>query len=174
MGQEFFINSQELEAKIRQLLPSQGGAGAGVDLSASTQIIPIIDLTESAEGSNVRADLQTALSHANTTGFFIQNQTTTITSTTGYFRIFGTTTLLSNTTTAPKTSLIINDGATVKEMYQFTGYQTTDVGIVAASFDFVVFMKAGDSLQGISTTTSAKIQGTVRQIADINGVLTNP
>ena len=59
-------------------------------------------------------------------------------------------------------------------MYQFTGYQTTDVGILSESFDFVVFLKAGDSLQGISTTTSAKIQGTVRQIADINGELTNP
>ena len=62
VGSEYFINSQELENKVRNLLPSQGGAGAGFDLSASTQIIPIIDLTESAEGSNVRADLQTALS----------------------------------------------------------------------------------------------------------------
>ena len=51
VGSEYFINSQELENKVRNLLPSQGGAGAGFDLSASTQIIPIIDLTESAEGS---------------------------------------------------------------------------------------------------------------------------
>ena len=63
VGSEYFINNQELEDKFRNLLPSQGGAGAGFDLSASTQIIPIIDLTESAEGSNVRADLQTAISH---------------------------------------------------------------------------------------------------------------
>ena len=62
MGQEYFINSQTLETKVRQLLPSQGGAGAGFDLSASTQIIPVIDVTESAEGSVLRADLQTALS----------------------------------------------------------------------------------------------------------------
>ena len=61
MGQEFFINSATLEAKVRELLPSQGGAGAGFDLSASTQIIPVINLTESAEGSNLRQDLQSAL-----------------------------------------------------------------------------------------------------------------
>ena len=67
MGSEYFINSQELEDKIRQLLPSQGGAGAGFDLSASTQIVPVIDLTESAEGSNVREDLQTAFSHSSLT-----------------------------------------------------------------------------------------------------------
>ena len=54
MAQEFFINSETLETKVRQLLPSQGGAGAGFDLSATTQIVPIIDLTESAEGSNIR------------------------------------------------------------------------------------------------------------------------
>ena len=65
MGSEYFINSQELEDKVRNLLPSQGGAGAGFDLSASTQIIPIIDLTESAEGSNIRQDLQTSFSFNN-------------------------------------------------------------------------------------------------------------
>ena len=78
MGQEFFINSQELEDKIRQLLPSQGGKGAGFDLSASTQIVPIIDLTESAEGSNLRQDLQTALSFDSSTTFSVSNTTTTI------------------------------------------------------------------------------------------------
>ena len=54
MGQEYFINSQQLESQVRKLLPSQGGIGAGIDLSASTQIIPIVDLTESAEGSSLR------------------------------------------------------------------------------------------------------------------------
>ena len=62
MGQEFIIKSTTLEDKINQLLPSQGGQQAGVDLSASTTIIPIVDLTESAEGSNLRQDLQLALS----------------------------------------------------------------------------------------------------------------
>ena len=78
VGSEYFINSQELENKVRDLLPSQGGAGAGFDLSASTQIIPIIDLTESAEGSNVRPDLQTSLSHSTITSFNVSNGTTTI------------------------------------------------------------------------------------------------
>jgi len=54
LGQEFIINSAALENKINQLLPSQGGKGAGFDLSASTQIVPIVDLTETAEGSEVR------------------------------------------------------------------------------------------------------------------------
>ena len=51
MGQEFTINSAAIESKINELLPSQGGYGAGIDFSASTTIIPIIDLTETASGS---------------------------------------------------------------------------------------------------------------------------
>ena len=46
MAQEFTINSESIESKINQLLPSQGGKGAGIDFSASTMVIPIVDLTE--------------------------------------------------------------------------------------------------------------------------------
>ncbi len=61
------------------MLPSQGGFGAGVDFSASTMVIPIVDLTESAEGSDVRVDLQSALSHKTVTSTHsIANTTTTI------------------------------------------------------------------------------------------------
>ena len=54
MAQEFTIKSQQIEDKINQLLPSQGGFQAGVDFSASTMVIPIVDLTETAEGSALR------------------------------------------------------------------------------------------------------------------------
>ena len=67
MAEEFTIKSETLEDKINQLLPSQGGYATGLDLSASSMIVPIVDLTESAEGSNIRQDLQTALSKTSTT-----------------------------------------------------------------------------------------------------------
>ena len=50
MAEEFIIKSEAIEDKINQLLPSQGGFQAGVDFSASTMVIPIVDLTETAEG----------------------------------------------------------------------------------------------------------------------------
>ena len=59
-------------------MPAQGGAGAGFDLSASTQIIPIIDLTESAEGSGLRQDLQSSFSLSSITEFSVNNTTTTL------------------------------------------------------------------------------------------------
>ena len=78
MGQEFIIKSPDIESKINQLLPSQGGFGAGVDFSASTTVIPIVDLTETAEGSNLRVDLQSALSLASITHNTVDNTTTTL------------------------------------------------------------------------------------------------
>ena len=117
MGQEFFINSQELEDKIRQLLPSQGGAGSSFDLSASTQIIPIIDLTESAEGSNLRSDLQTSLSFNSITPFNVENTTTTIINNTGYYRIFGA---VSSKASSPisNAKIQITDGTSIKDIIE--------------------------------------------------------
>ena len=71
MAQEFTIKSQDIEDKINQLLPSQGGQGAGIDFSASTMVIPVVDLTETAEGSSLRQDLQTSLSLTAMTTFSI-------------------------------------------------------------------------------------------------------
>ena len=54
MAEEFTIKSAQIENKINQLLPSQGGFQPGVDFSASTMVMPIVDLTERAEGSSLR------------------------------------------------------------------------------------------------------------------------
>ena len=174
MGQEFFINSQELEDKIKSLLPSQGGAGAGFDLSASTQIIPIVDLTESAEGSNVRADLQTAFSHTTITNFSISNTTTDLVVNTGYYRVFGTANLQSGGTTTRSGTFTLNDGATTKDIITFSAIDnSTSSDDLIIPFDFVVFLTAGDSLS-CTATLRVIMNGCTRQIADINGTLTNP
>ena len=167
MGQEFFINSQTLEDQVRKLLPSQGGAGAGFDLSASTQIIPIIDLTESAEGSNVRSDLQTSLSYNSISAYEIVNTTTTIINNTGYYRVFGN-------FIGQGAGLIIfrlTDGVTPKVVTLFlcnSGFQFND------PYDFNVFIDAGQSLTVQSTSALVQVTGCSRQIADITATLVNP
>ena len=167
MGQEFFINSQDLENKMRQLLPSQGGAGAGFDLSASTQIIPIIDLTESAEGSNIREDLQTALSYNTMSVYSVVNQTTTIINNTGYYRVFGV--FVGQGTGSLFFS--ITDGVTPKLFIRFLSLAST---LVNEPYDFNVFLEAGESLIVESTSAFAQVNGCTRQLADIEGVLVNP
>ncbi len=172
MGQEFFIKSDNLESQVRKLLPSQGGLGQGFDLSASTQIVPIIDLTETAEGSGLRSDLQTALSHSTANEFNIINTTTTIINNTGYYRVAGTAVMI----TAAGRSFIfkINDGATDKILFKFETLNNSDPEITSYSYDFNVFLSAGDSLIGVSNNLSVVGTGSARQIADIDGNLVNP
>ena len=168
MGQEFFINSQTLEDKVRTLLPSQGGRGAGFDLSASTQIIPIIDLTESAEGSNLRQDLQKSFSFTNITRFNVNNTTTTIINNTGYFRLFGSTYI----TGGGFINVRITDGSATKTLIAVNADSNAQVG--NEYFDYMVFLSAGDSVNVQSNSTNISYIGVSRQIATITGELVNP
>ncbi len=170
LGQEFFINDEKLEAKIRELLPSQGGRGAGFDLSASTQIIPIVDLTESAEGSNVRQDLQTAFSLDNTNEFGINNGTADIITNTGYYRVFGVANIVSSTSANLQCRFVFDDGATSKILINYFTRATTDVVPIKNAFDFTVFIDAGQKLTGEAGST-VDISGAYRQIATIDGIL---
>ena len=167
MAQEFVIKSTDLEDKINQLLPSQGGAQPGVDLSASTMVVPIVDLTETAEGSTVREDLQTAYSLNSITHNTIANTTTDLIITTGYYRVFGAISLFAS----GQGAFILTDGTTSKFLVSFfaaTGQLQT------IPFDFDVFLRAGDKLQASSGSASITIDVSTRQIADINGNLTDP
>lgn len=177
MGQEFFIKSDSLESKVRELLPSQGGLGAGFDLSASTQIIPIIDLTESAEGSNLRQDLQTSLGFDSTTSTNISATTTTFISNTGYFRIFGN--FYIGSSNSPSTnstaSIDITDGLTSKTLFKVRQDSISNVARTQnIPFDFIVFVEAGHSVSGNTSDGQSEIQIASRQIASIDGTLTNP
>ena len=174
MGQEFIIKSQKLEDKVNQLLPSQGGFAAGVDLSASTTVIPIVDLTETAEGSDVRADLQTAFSFNKITAFNVSNSTTTIINTTGFYRVFGTAscdTSINNT----QMTIILSDGLSNKIITNYgqaSGYDNGET--ISYDYDFVVKLEAGDTLSINVSSADGRMRGCTRQIADINGNLTDP
>lgn len=167
MGQEFFVNSQGLEDKIRQLLPTQGGAGQNFDLSANTQIIPIIDLTESAEGSNLRADLQNAFSFTSLTSTKLVNSSSTIINNTGYFRILGGIVLDG----AGEATIKLSDGVSTKLLYEQVGSASIKD---AKAFDLTVFLQAGDSVIAESTSAVVGLLTATRQIATITGELVDP
>jgi len=172
VGQEYFINSQQLQNKVADLLPSQGGAGSGFDLSASTQIIPVINLTESAEGSNLRQDLQNSLSLSSITHTRVANSTDEVLiNNTGYYRVFGNTLAQNNGEQVFK----LTDGVTTKVVQQFLVSSLSSQS--QNNFDFIVFLPAGVSFTGTSTATAVGgnyISVTTRQIADITGELVNP
>ena len=174
MAQEFTINSSAIESKINQLLPSQGGFGAGVDFSASTMVIPIVDLTETAEGSNVRQDLQVASSFNRNTSFSITNATSTIVNTTGYWLVHYTSTLYSISTGDSDCNLSITDGISSKIIKEHRIEQKSTDLLSTINGSITIFLGAGHSLTGASNSANGFITGSVLQIADIDGNLTNP
>ena len=170
MGQEFFINSSSLEQKVRELLPSQGGAGAGFDLSASTQIIPIIDLTESAESSNLREDLQKSYSFTSSTPFNVTGATNeTVITTTGYHRILGQFIQFADNSQ----NFNLFDGASSKTIFDTTLGVSSVGGAFYIPYDFIIFLASGVSLRATSTN-AAIITGVHRQVATITGELVDP
>ena len=175
MAEEFTIKSEQIESKINQLLPSQGGFGAGVDFSASTMVIPIVDLTETAEGSNLRQDLQSSLSLGSVTAYSVSNSTTTLVNTTGYFRVFGTANIYQPTTGSNFTvNFDLTDGTTTKQILLFSQFTGTDPEVIINHYDFIVFLQAGDSLRTTTNSTNAVSVGCTRQIADLQGNLVSP
>ena len=175
MAQEFTIKSQDIEDKINQLLPSQGGFQPGVDFSASTMVVPIVDLTETAEGSSLRQDLQSSLSHKTVTDFDISFTSTVLVNTTGYYRVFGNIQILNDNTLQRSAELFINDGATQKSVFKVFSEENSGLNVVTSTaFDFIVKLEAGDTLEGISNDAFSNLTGCTRQIADLSGNLTNP
>ena len=166
MAEEFIIKSQDIENKINQLLPSQGGFQAGVDFSASTMVIPIVDLTETAEGSILRQDLQVAETHSNTTNVIV-NTTTTVVSTTGFYSVA----IQGVCKSGGEIKVLLSDGSTDTTIRQFG----SDAGLTRYFDDtFNVFIKAGGSCKASSSNGDSAIIISTRQIADISGNLTNP
>ena len=174
MAQEFTIKSQAIEDKINQLLPSQGGFEPGVDFSASTMVIPIVDLTESAEGSNLRQDLQTAYSFGSITTFNIENTFTTLINTTGYWKVLVTSQIMTGTASQRNEIYIVDAAAVAKIVFNHHSPSNNVNGSISVVKEFVVKLEAGDSLRVLSSGTSGVLAGCVRQIADINGNLINP
>jgi len=172
--QQFRVNSTTIEDKFNSLLPSQGGQGAGVDLSASTMVIPIIDLTESAEGSTLREDLQSSFSLTSANAFDINNATdTTLINTTGYWRIYAVGSMRITTGDA-SINFKVTDGTTTKQLVELLGHNSSTVNNQEILFDFIVKLEAGESLLGTANYSGATLAGNFRQLADVSGNLINP
>ena len=160
------VNSEELQSQIRDLLPSQNGFGS--ELQASNVITPIIDLTQTAQGSSLPLDLSSALAFGSQTAYQFINNSGTIVSSPGFYRIFGTTSIDGNN----NTSISATDGlsTTTIALYSAGAAGTT----VDYDFDFNVWCKPGVTFTAASSAAAAVISLSVRQIADTEGNIVNP
>lgn len=169
MAQIIQITSEALQATIRRLLPSQKGFGE--DLQASNVITPIIDLTPSAEGSETRVDLQSAIAFGSQTAFQVNNATATVVNTPGFYRIFGVSSCIGANGNA---RFEFSDGLSTKTIWGM-GFPTGGTtAAMSVEFDFTVFLTAGDTLSAVSTNGLSLMTGSSRQIATVTGELVNP
>jgi hypothetical protein len=165
------ITSESLEAAYRALTPSQSGFTQ--DLMASNTIIPVLDLTASAEGSSTPQLLQTALAYGSQTAFSAENSTTTVANTPGFYRVVGNLYSTSASVGDQFTGFTMTDGTTSKDVFMVRiagGINSA----VTVPYDLVFFVASGISLVADSGSGGINNSGSIRQIADVNGVLVNP
>jgi|TARA_A100001015_G_scaffold68460_1_gene75764 hypothetical protein len=166
------ITSESLEAAYRALTPSQSGFTQ--DLMASNTIIPVLDLTASAEGTSTPQYLQTALAYGSQTAFDVVNTTTVIANTAGFWRVIGTFTGRNQSGSDTNLSFTMTDGVSSKRIYGGTYEASGNESAWGIAYDFTVFLRSGDSISAVSTSAKGAVVGSIRQVADVNGVLVNP
>lgn len=166
------VTSEALQLKLRQLLPSQ--QGFGTDLSASDTIIPVIDLTAAAEGSDVRESLQRALAYGSQTNFSVANGNTTIANTPGFYQITASVSIYSGNSSINTASIILNDTSADKVVWQASVANTSVTLGYSYNIDQMVFLRPADICIIKTSSLNARFTGSVRQIADVNGTLVQP
>ena len=164
------ITSEALQATVRRLLPSQQGFGE--DLQASNVIQPIIDLTPTAEGTQLREDLQTAQALGSQTSFNINNTNTVIVNTPGFWEISSWNALRDNF--GDYILHTLQDGIASKEIYGIVPNSGSGSGnTVGTILNYTVFLDTDEFVQ-INVGASSFCRGSVRQIADRYGNYTLP
>ena len=173
MSQIINITSEALQATIRRLLPSQQGFGE--DLQASNVITPIIDLTPTAEGTALPAYLANAVNFTDATAFEITGSSGTLANTPGFYRVIGSANTARSGAGTNSCELNMSDGLTTKTVWQIL--QKTAAApdtFFSESFDLVFFLDTGDTLSAVANGGEANISGSVRQVADRYGNISNP
>ena len=150
------VTSEGLQLKLRQLLPSQ--QGFGTDLSASDTIIPIVDLTAAAEGSDVPEFLQTASDSSVTTVLTSSATPVTIISGTGFWQIRVSSTVNLRNAIASSSTIRINNGTSTNDIWTTpqAGGSGTYYGTVVD--ELYVFVRAGDTVEQLTAGTTDSIR----------------
>ena len=169
------ITSESLQAEVRRLLPSQRGFGQ--DLEAQNVIVPIVDLTPTAEGSALRADLQTASSFGRVTDAQRRTAgTTTAINTPGFYKYDVILSVLSASVAfSNQVAFQINDGSSTKRLHQL---QNNSDGVPeepqTTTASGTVFLQTGDSLELFVDGNDGFVSASIWQVADVNGNFVNP
>lgn len=169
------VTSEALEKKFRETFTSQGGAELVDDLYASGVVVPIVDFTAAAQGSELPGELQRAWDFA-TGANTIENQDSLLINTPGFWKVGGNFNVASSSSTSPgSTSIYLTDGSSQKFIWRHTqdSFGVAEQDSMEIS-EFVVFLRSSDKLRAFTPNNFAILDVWYRQIADVYGNLTNP
>lgn len=172
MAQITNVTSESLQARMRSLLPSQQGFGE--DLQASNVILPVIDLTDTAEGSSLPSYLQTALTFTDATTFEVNNTTTQIINTAGFWQINSTITTRGGTSGNSAGAIRLSDGSSTKDVISLKTDSVSSGSLTANVVNVVVCLSAGETISIFSNNLNCFVSGSARQVATLDGTLVNP
>jgi hypothetical protein len=165
------IVSPTLQQDFRTTFPSQ--VSSGRDLHVSDVIVPIVDFSSTATGSTLAENLNNAIDYSISAGA-VNNTTTTIINTTGFWRVYGYVNIVG-TGQARNCYIKMNDGTTTKNVFIFQGVNAGGIDIqTALIYDKTFYIHTNHSLILESDNNQATITYACRQIADINGTATVP
>ena len=170
------VTTEALEKKFRDTFPSQAGAELVDDLYASGVIVPVVDFSAAAEGSVLRADLQTARDFAQGNISINTTTSTNIITNTGFWLVDVNYVGFVASTAGGENKLFIRDSSAVDKTVWLLNNSTTATGSNESFADeqFVVFLRSGDRLLGRVYNAAGRLNIVYRQIADVNGNLINP
>lgn len=165
------ITSEALQATIRRLLPSQ--AGFSEDLEAVNTIQPIIDLTPTAEGSQLPRQLQEAFNFNDANAIATEGGTDVFAVTPGFYRVAITMTIEALSSTVTNAVLALNDTVASKTICELRMSETANTASMTQFYDVIIFVPTGVRIV-TSADVDCSIVGTYRQVADVYGNLINP
>jgi len=168
--QNYEIVNPGLETQVAALLPSV--AGYGGNLRSTNTIIPVVDLTAAAEGSNVPESLQQAIAFGSQTAFAANNSSVVVANTPGFYRIFAASQMKSSSGDVSN-SFTMTDGISVKTIWE-QKFRAGTGAEAALNIDFIVFLDAGESITAVSNANNAYLLGSSRQVATNDGTLVTP
>lgn len=175
----FQFRKEAIEEDLNTNFPSQGQGNPPLYYSLSEVVVPTYSINNVAEGSTLSENLQTAWDFSTGSQNWANGGSGTLINNTGFWLIdvncgFEATGSVDNAVS----TLSISDGLSSKLIWSVqikTGASFNDNGVVTTENKFVVYLRSGDSVTYASSVAqNSRSIAWYRQIADINGNLTNP
>ena len=173
----FQFRKEAIEEDLNSNFPSQGQGNPPLYYSLSEVVVPTYSINNVAEGTSLPENLQTAWDYSTGSDYQEGVGTTTIITTPGFWQIdiIYAGLIVANGSTEPA-SVNLNNGLADKQIWRLRNSNDSSGAISESVVEdkFVVFVDSGHSVNLKGADGRTTLTAWYRQIADLNGNLTNP